>query len=78
MSSQPDRILYTPLGKPVRETDLETEGRFECPVCHYAVLEDEGGPCPDCEKVTLCVYCQQAGECPCLTESEENDAAADR
>lgn len=60
--------LYTPLGFPIDEDRLEEEGRYECPICHLAVLEDEFGPCPKCEEVSLCLYCYEAEMCPCMEE----------
>ncbi len=56
-------MLYTPLGVPINEQDLEAEGRIECPFCHTAVIEDEFFPCPECE-VSMCLYCYEEHDCP--------------
>ena len=58
---------YTPLGEPVKESELEAQERVICnnDDCQCAVIEDEYIPCGDCD-MSYCLYCWQGSNWTCL------------
>jgi len=72
----PEQRVRTVWGTYVKRKNLEKRGLFECELCGEAtVAEDEIFCCPDCEEQTLCLYCYEAGMCPCRQQA---NAAAGR
>jgi hypothetical protein len=55
-------MLETPLGELVSEQELEDLGRYECEICHLAVVDDEMLLCPECRENNVCLYCYENGE----------------
>ena len=49
----------TPAGDHISCGQLEAQGRVICPVCDWAVIEDEYIPCSECGE-GVCVYCYEA------------------
>jgi hypothetical protein len=69
-------FYLTPIGF-IHETDIPLLGRIICPICNWAVKEDEY--MPDSNGNMMCPYCLETGEGTDEVESEEiyNDEGED-